>query len=397
MSLGAWLQRHLSSPPAEAPALATFGPRSGILEKTLRVSGQLVSRRSALVVAPKLAGSRSTPSTPGQFSLILHTLAHPGALVRPGERIAEFDSQYMRLWLNDLRSDLEQRRSLIQRQEAQLAVRRKALDQRLTVARSSVEKARLDLSTAPVRSQIQVERYRLRLGEWEARLAELRKEAEYFDISEQSELRRQQLELRIADLERRRAEKNLEQMSVLAPMDGIVVMGQIQRGGDMHEVEAGDQVHPGHAFVQVMDPADLRLDAAVNQADIHEIRLGAPAHVHLDSVDGVDLEGRVESIGSMASVSRYRPDWVRQIPVRVRLDARDARLFPHASASADIVVAWERAAVIVPRHCLHGETIMVRQGEGWTARGVRLGLANHLEVVVREGLESSQVIACQQF
>ncbi len=322
-------------------------------------------------------------------------LTKSGSHVRAGDIVAEFDTQRMNLRLDDLRAEFEQRLQTLRGLEAQLASRRASLAQRIRVARGIVEKANLNLRTAPVRSAMQVERFRLARDEAQAQLHELIEQDRHFDDSERASLRREQLAQQIDELELRRAESNVDRMTLRSPVDGVLIPGNIQRGSELSEIAAGDEFRPGNPFLQVVDLGDLRLEATVNQADVEMLHIGARARVHVDSLPSVELPGRLVSVGSIAGGPRYRPGYVSNVTARIDIEKVDAAVLPNVSASADLVLASETAPVIVPRECVFAGHVYIRQAGEWQETPVELGLASHTEVVVHEGLSSSQEIACE--
>lgn len=370
------------------------------LHRTIRVTGQMVAGKSATFVAPQMRGSRSRSSS--DFRLILQEVLPPGSHVRAGDTVAKFDPLYMLNRVDDQRADVEERKMINRRIDASTEVRRTQLEQRIRVGEANLEKALLNLKTIPVRSAIAAERFRLQEEEARARLRELHVQRSFFDQSERSQLRREELALREVTRDLERAQANVDRMTFRSPIGGVVVMGQTQRGSDMGEIEAGDEVRAGHAFMQVMDLNSLYLEAIVNQVDENALQPGARAVIRLDAVEGVEIPGRLTTIGAIATANRYRPAWVRHLAVRISPDRVEHRAYPNFTGSADIVTGSERGLTI-PRECVRlagqrASVDLVRRGsEGEIVRETRiveLGLANNTRVVVRSGISAGDALAC---
>jgi multidrug efflux pump subunit AcrA (membrane-fusion protein) len=401
VAAAAWL-RLQPEPGPLAPEFRIVNAAEETLERTLRVTGQLGARKTATMVAPALRGSRGRSYSSSDFRLILGQVLPPGARVRPGDVVARFDPQYMATRVDDQRADVEERKLINRRIDASTEIRRLQLDHRIRAGRASLEKAILDVKTIPVRSAIAAERFRLDEQEARARLRELLVQREYFDQSERSQLRREELALQEVNNDLRRAEVNLARMTFRSPIQGVVVMGQTQRGSEMSEIGDGDEVRAGNAFMQVMDPDSLYLEAVANQADQQILRPGARAVIRLDAVPEVEMPGRVHAVGATAVSNRYRPHWVGHLSLRIHPDRVDHRALPNFSASADIVTGSERG-VSIARDCLKslaGEPALdlaVRMEEGGLVRQrrtVRLGLASNTRVIVRSGLRAGDAVAC---
>ena len=395
----AWtlLQR---TPHPQPPPPRSIVAQPGRIEKSLRLTGILTSRNVANLSTPRLRGSRTHTSGASDFRLNIQHLVKPGAHLRAGDTVAVFDPQYMAMRVDDFRADVEQRRAINAMLDARTDLRREALEQQIKSALALLNKAVLDLRTAPVRSAMQTERFRLRQDESRARLGLLEVQRKFFDASERAQLRREQLLLKEAELELRRTERNLDRMVVKAPIDGILVMSQIQRGTEMHEIEAGDDVHPGYAFAQIVDLASMMVEAVANQNDAQHLRIGMPARVHFDAMPGLDTTGRVVAVGAYAWGNRYRPDWVRRLTVRIALDPRRGQHFiPNLSVSADALMEAVSAPVALPRECLLDGAVWVRtaseDGDSWVRREVRTGLANNTHVAILAGLAPGERVACE--
>lgn len=389
-----WRLRDRELARASLEPARTVRPRQGILERTVRLSGEVRAERTAAIVAPKLRGTRRRGIS--DFSMALQSLIKPGVLVKPGDVVAEFDQRAMEVRLDDYRADVEDRRSIVRRVQASLDSRRAALEQRIRVAEGAVAKARLNMKTIPVRSAIVAERFRLHLEEALAHVRELRKQAEFFDVSERSELRRQMLALREEELELKRAETNRDKMALRAPIEGVVVLGQIQKGAEYVEIGQGDEIRPGYVFLQVIDMRDMVLEAIANQIDVQRVSAGAKATVGIDAMPGVRIPARVSAVGTIAASRQYRPDFVRQVVVRLKLDRTPVTVHANSSAYADVVLESVHADAILPRHCVAADgSVRVRRGEGWHNVPVVTGAANHVEVVVRDGLAENEIVACE--
>ena len=156
-------------------------------------------------------------------------------------------------------------------------------------------------------------------------------------------------------IEFQKSVSNADRMILKAPMDGIVVMQAIRRGVDYGQAQSGDQISFGQPFMQIVDPSSMVVNANVNQVDAELLRIGMKALVHLDAYPGVELAAHVYSIGAVPVAGR-RPNFMREIPVRLKLDQMDPRVTPDLTASADVTLDSEQKAAITPlaRHLSRG-------------------------------------------
>lgn len=284
------------------------------------------------------AGRNDGGPAGGEFQLLITKLVPAGLPVKKGATIAEFDRTSQLNRLDDYKASVLQFDASIAKLKASQKIALEAHDSQIENARADVDKAKLDLKTAEVRSAIEVEKLKLALEEAEAKYKQVLGEVALFNESQRAQMRVSEISRELSILALKRVERNIDRMVMKAPMDGIAVMKDIFRGGDFGQIQLGDQVWPGMPFMQIIDPKSMIVNAAVNQVDAEQIRLGMKAVIRLDAYPGVELPGHVIGLGAMTKPGMARPQFMREVPVRLKIDGVNALLIPDISASADILV-----------------------------------------------------------
>jgi HlyD family secretion protein len=337
--------------------------------------------------------------------MVLQDLVKPGSRVKKGDVVAEFDRQYMLQRLEDYKSSVAQQQANVKKLRADLDVYREAHRQTIATAKASLEKAKLDIKTTPVRGAIDAERLKLALDEAEAQYKQLLSEVKFVDISEKAQIRNQELDLKASELELKRAEQNADRMLAKSAIDGLTVMQNVFRGSEFAQIQAGDQLYPGQFFMQVVDTSSMIINASLNQVDAERLRVGAKAMVRFDAYPGLELPAHVVAIAAVTRTGGFRASYVKEIPVRLKLDQIDPRVIPDLSVSADVVLQSETAAVNVPAGALFREGdskpfVFVREGTAeqpvWRRREVELGLASYITAAVRSGLKAGEIVALER-
>jgi len=396
----------------------------GDLHSTVRVSGTVAAQNFAALLAPRIMGSRTGMNRGGtdanfgrggggggggglggggpmnDFSLVLMTLAKPGLHVKTGDVVAQFDPQMQQNRLDDYRDSVIQTQNFVRKMIANLAAIRDAHDQTVLTAKANWDKALLDLQTAPVRSAIDVEKYKLSAEQTDATYKQLLYEASLVIEQQQAQIRVQQLNLDQSAIELKRAEMNVQRMTIKSPMDGIVVMQSIVRNGEFGQIREGDQVFAGQPFMQIVDPSSMVLNAAVNQVDAEKLRLGMKCTIRLDAYPDIEMPGTLIGIGALSKTSTFRASYVGEIPVRLKIDRTDSRVIPDLTGSAEIVLNSERNTLLAPREAVFeesGSPVVFLQGpEGWIRKPVELGVVNFTTVAIHSGVKKGDVIALQR-
>ncbi|MCX7603246.1 MAG: HlyD family efflux transporter periplasmic adaptor subunit [Bryobacteraceae bacterium] len=333
---------------------------------------------------------------------VIQSMARPGSFVRKGDVVAEFDTQFQLLRLDDYRATVEQAERTLRSMDAQIDVARKSYRQTLEQARAAVEKAKLDIKTIPVRSVIDAEILRLSLEQAEANLRMVEAAIPQQEISLRSQRRQAELDLQQAKLELERAQRNVERMIVRAPIDGMFVAETIRRGNEFGQIQAGDQVFPGQMFGRIVDPGSMLVSATVNQADVESVRIGAKATLRFDAFPGLELPGHVVGIGAMTQPGRARAEYVREVPVMVKIDRMDPRVIPDLSVSVDVLVDRADDVLLVPREAVFREPdsrepfVYVKNGDRFEKRPVEIRLANFVQAAVASGVRKGELVALER-
>jgi hypothetical protein len=141
------------------------------------------------------------------------------------------------------------------------------------------------------------------------------------------------------------------------------------------------------------------INATVNQIDVDNLRIGAKARVRFDAYPDLELPAHVFSIGAMTKPGGMRASFVKEVPVKLKLDQMDPRVIPDLSVSADVIVEGVEAAAIAPLESVFHDGpdstpyVFVRSGNEWLRREIELGLSTHTRAVITKGLRAGEVVA----
>ena len=339
----------------------------------------------------------------GDFTLTLQEMAKPGSRVVPNQVVAEFDRQFMMLRLEDYKSSILLYEANMTKLKSEVELYRVQHAQTIDVAKASLSKAELDIKTIPVRSNIEAERLRLALDEAKARYNQLLSEVKFVEISVAAQIKNAELDMKAAQLELARSQANADRMLVKSPIAGITVMQQTFAGSEFRPVKEGDPLMPGFLFMQIVDTSSMVINATVNQVDAERLRINSKAKVRFDAYPGLELPAHVVSVAAVTKAGGFRASYMKEIPVRLKLDRMDPRVIPDLSVSADVVLESEDSATVVPREALQQEAkatpgkhfVYVKDAGGWARREVEVSAGNHILVSIRTGLKPGEVIALE--
>jgi HlyD family secretion protein len=390
---GLYLRPKPQSNAAAAAEVKTVKAVRGALQRTLRVTGSVTARHFSNIVVP-------LAQAPETRELVLISLASNGAAVKEGGMIAEIDGQAVKDHLDDVDAQVRQVDLDMLRLRANQQSRREAMEQTIRVAKANWERAAEDMKASAVRSEIQREQMRLLLEE-----AELNYKVQQSELAMLDE--RQAAEWRIAELgqegqirHRNRHRVDLERFSIRSPRSGQVILRTINnRNGQQNQIRVGDEVGPGMAIAKVVDTSSMQVEGMLNQTESEWVRLGQKAVIRFDAYPGLELGGKVESVGMLAVSGRRMNYFVRSVPVRIAIDGSDPRVLPDLTASADVVLAEDDDALLIPREAVQEaggkSVVLVKQGETIVPREVEIGAYSNTQVSVVSGLQAGDQVAIQ--
>ncbi|MBI3208810.1 MAG: HlyD family efflux transporter periplasmic adaptor subunit [Candidatus Solibacter usitatus] len=376
---------------AAAAQIRTAKVVVGPFERLLRIGGTTGAREYSNITAPRMRGFESR----SQMELL--RLVGNGSWVKKNDELAQIDPGTQTDHMDDIRATITQAGGDVKKREAEQSVEIESLMQTLRVAKASGDKTALDLKAAEVRTD--VERELLKLSNEEA-LAKYKQSQ--LDMPQKKLIHAAEVKILGFTTERHvrhlgRHEVDIKAYTIRAPMEGMVALANIYRGGGQSQaVSQGDPLGSGQPLLKIVNPKSMQLDANANQAESSEVRIGMPAIIGLDAFPDVKLPGRIYSIGALAVGGWRQNYYIRNVPVKLTIDGIDAHLIPDLSAHADVVVESQTKATLVPLGAIRNDGkktyVEVKQGEQFVRREITVGSQNNLHAVATAGLSGGEEV-----
>jgi hypothetical protein len=385
-----WVAKPQPASVETAVVIRTAKVTTETLERTVRLTGQTSARQFANVIAPILRGPEVSRD------LILMKLAPSGALVKKGSLLAQIDGQSMQDHVDDLKDTIEAAEADVNKRKAEQAVEYEGLLQTVRVAKSEFDKAKLDASAAEVRTDIEQQLLKLSLEEAAARYKQVQADLASKQASHKAEIKILELTRERHTRHRNRHLVDLSRCTIYAPMDGLTVMSPIFRGGEMAQIQQGDRVSPGQQFMKIVDTNTMQVEATVNQAESSQFRIGQKATVMFDAFPGLQLTGKVYSLGALAVGGWRQNYYIRSVPVRLTIEGHDSRVIPDLSAGADVVLERAENKPVLPLGAIqteNGKTVVyVKSGETFEKREVQIALKNETHAAIESGVRAGEEV-----
>ena len=190
----------------------------------------------------------------------------------------------------------------------------------------------------------------------------------------------------------------IDKCTLRAPQDGEVTYPTPQDYRDSSEViiKEGTIVRERQTIIRLPDPKQMQVNAKVNESKIRLLKIGMPATVKIESLDGEELTGTVTKVYAYANRSRWSASSVKDFSVIIDIHNPPLGLRTGSSAEVKIRVNQSPDELMVPVMAVleHGGHYFCVQpdGDSFAARQVELGATNDEQVVITSGLKENDLV-----
>jgi multidrug resistance efflux pump len=258
-------------------------------------------------------------------------LAPNGTVVKKGDLLAEFDRTQQVEAAREAVAKYEDLAQQVKQKEAQNRsdAEKRSADQKQ--AEADLAKAEIQLQKGPVLSDIDRRKNEVKAESARAQVASLDKINVSRSQSETGALEVLKLQMKRQKVALERAQLNAEKLVLRAPIDGMVALENLWRGGSMGHAQEGDQLFPGQGLLKIFDPGEMEVRTLVGEPDGAVLKPGALATVYIDAYPDAAFRASYLSASPVATSALGSP--IKNFVARFRLEARDPRLLPDLSAA----------------------------------------------------------------
>ena len=336
----------------------------------------------------------STPNA-NIWPVPIRWLAEDGIEVKAGDTVVEFDSTQISSNLENLESQVVEARNQLLSLQSEIA-------NDLGQAEFTREQRQADFEKAEIAADVpadtlarqEIERRKLELNKARLELTAAEEQLAAKNLAAERRLAMQHLALEKAEQQAERARRGMELLTLVAPRDGIVLLGNNRQEG--RAFQAADSVFPGSVVASLPDLDSLMVEASLFDVDDGKVQAGAGVVTTLDSFPDWPIKGTIREVGSFADQADSRSTR-RAFKVRIDLHEIDTeRMRPGMSVKVQVVTAPDQAEdepLLIPRAALkpRGHEILAGLADGsWAA--VELGPCNPDVCVLLRGLEEGTAL-----
>jgi HlyD family secretion protein len=366
---------------AALAAVVIFAARNLILGQPVNAR---VAVRGELLQTVVASGRIITPQRVSVGAVITERVVRipvdEGQTVRRDDVLIVLDAR-------DERAALEQARASVAQSEARLRQLREvalpAAEQTLVQAQATALNARQQFERTKtlrdkgfiVQSQLDDARRALDIAESQLRAARLQVETNGPSGSDYA------MALRSLDQSRANlmaAQVKLEQTTIRAPVDGVLIARQ---------VEAGDVVQPGKALMVLAPAGETQVDVMIDERQLSRLAVGQKALGSADAFPGERFPAELFYINPGIDPLRGT------VEVKLRVPNPPAYLRQDMTVSVDIEVARKDDALVVPTETIREASgarpwVLVIRRSRAVVQPVKLGLRGDVRTEILQGVEA---------
>lgn len=204
-----------------------------------------------------------------------------------------------------------------------------------------------------------------------------------------------QLSLSDAKISLEKAQKNLEDYTIKAPIDGTVVTKNKKKGDKLEANSAASSSSGSSAMAVIYDLSSLKLQLSVDETEVKQVSVNQEVSITADAIEGTTFTGKVTKVGIDGTSS----NGVTTYPIDVEITDY-GELLPGMNVTAEIVVEEVKNALVIPASSLQRGNIVYVKGDkesdddkapdGYKSVEVTTGINDEDYIEIKSGLTEGQ-------
>jgi HlyD family secretion protein len=367
--------------------------RKGDFIISVRTRGEIKSTNSVLLTAPQVPSPR------------IVKLAESGKPVHKGDVVVEFDAVQQEQNFIERSTTVRTVDSEVVQTKATHKIANEQDSMSLMTSQYNVERAKLEASKAEILSEIEGAKNRIEVGVTEGELSRVKTAIKSRKTSQEADLDRlgQKRDKTVRDVNQ--AKGYLAKMQIVAPIDGIVnVLPNFRSGGSFGQspppFKEGDNAWTGAGIAEIPDLSSMYIDLKLEEVDRGKLKLGQHVRMRVDAIPEKEFTGDLDWISPIAAlVFKGMGTSEKTFPARATLKNLDPRLRPGMSATAEIIIERDPAALLIPIRAsftLDGKpAVYIQKGQQFLTRRIEVGRRNEDDIVVVRGLNEGEMVTLE--
>ena len=219
-------------------------------------------------------------------------------------------------------------------------------------------------------------------------------------VKHENEFSNQEQKIKTAQIRLQRLQNYLPMMTLIAPIDGVLVYGDPDRPyyHQSQEIEVGARIHRGRVIANIPDMSEFIIKFDLPESFHHQIKTGSKVRIQPKSLPTLKITGEVSHIPLTPS---NKISWDKSSPKvyrsTVSLDQNHPDLVSGMTVKVEILQDTLQQVIAVPVESVFEEKseyfVYLHHSAGSpTKQNVELGKSNHQYVEIIKGLKEEESI-----
>ena len=338
------------------------------------------------------SGSFGPPQLNDVWDFKIAMMAPEGSEITTGRPVLGFDTTELQKKLEQKSAEAEQARKEIEKQKADLSLKRE--DERLNLAQAeaSLRKSTLKLEAPPdlvgVKERKQVE---LDNDLAKEQVAAIRNRITSLERAARAQIALLESKQQRAASIVAETQSAIRQMTIMAPRNGTIVYVTNWRGD---KKKVGDTCWRMERVIEIPDLSRMIARGDVDEVDAGKIAVGQRVTLRLDAHPDEEFHGTIQKASKTVSQQQGTKDPLKVLRVEIVLDRSDpVKMRPGMRFQGTVELQRQRNAVLVPRNAVfvsaRGPYALRRGWFNVQQIPVKLGRQNDKFVEVLGGISAS--------
>lgn len=196
-----------------------------------------------------------------------------------------------------------------------------------------------------------------------------------------------------------RLQKQIDQCTIKAPADGMVIYSSRRWYGEAGMIRPGATLQYQQPIFSLPDFSKMRVTLKIHESQVKKLADEQPAALRLEAIPDRPLSGKVSKVGTVGQNDGFWGSKIKAYETHITLDhvPTDAGLKPGMSAEVRILVKKVPDALIVPVSAVSEvdgkKVVYVVKGRTIERREVTTGDESEQHVQILNGLEEGEEVA----
>ncbi len=360
--------------------------KKGVFTEELTEEGVVQAVNSILVTTPRISYRYGM--------LKLASIIEDGTEVEKGDTVLVFDPSEVKKAIINAEQQIEIAKAEYEKLKATQESEIEDLEADLEITKISQKISQINFDNAQFESEISKKEIKLQLQTANITLDRAMEQIENKKKIHKEELYQKKLAMNQLKNTLKDAQKALDQLFVLSPSKGIVIVKDNWMSGQKWQV--GEQPYPGMPIIDLPDMTKMMAEVKINEVDISKVKPKLKVKIKSDVYSDTIYTGEITQVANLAQPKEYKSK-IKVFPVRIIIDGINKKLLPGLTVSCTILVNEIKDVLYIPVECVFedmGNTyVYVKSKAGYRRLDIKTDKENDDFVVVTEGLNEGDEIA----